>query len=54
MNLRERLMGWMKPKPVPYDPVLEHARHRLAELEAEAARRKALSIRVAARRRPAR
>lgn len=53
MNVLERVMGWIR-KPVPYDADLQAAYARLRELEAAEARRKALQLRVDARRRPAR
>ena len=53
MNLRERLMGWIR-KPAPYDAELVEAQKRLAKLEAAEARRLALAMRVDARRRPTR
>lgn len=54
MNVLERVMGWIRPKPVPYDADIEAAYLRLVKLEAAEARRKALALRVDARRRPAR
>lgn len=46
-------MGWIR-KPAAHDAELTAALHRLAQLEAEAERRKVLALRLDARRRPPR
>ena len=51
MNVLERVMGWINHKPAPDDAELVDAQRRLTQLAAKE-RRKALTVRFDARRRP--